>query len=337
MQVKVTTIIPTFQRAHLLDKAIRSVLDQTMPNLKVAVYDNASNDETGLVCSGFKDPRVIYHRHSENIGSAPNFQYGLERVDTPYFSFLSDDDILLPDFYKTGVEALERYPNAIFFAGASILITPQGKALSNAFSRLKREGLYTPAETPYEFIGKDFVPWTSILFRREVIDQFGLLDLAIKAFDTDFVLRALVRKPIVISKKPCALFLDNPASISSSNKTEFIWPSWQKMIDKICLDETLPFAHRMHIEKQLLIDRNKILFFIGIRALRSKNFDEAEKAGGLLADHCGEKFQGKALMLMSRWCQIPLMHPLFVFLLAVRRTVVHFIKHQQNKKYVPAL
>ena len=42
----ITTVIPTYRRPELLQRAIRSVLDQSYPHFKICVYDNASNDRT---------------------------------------------------------------------------------------------------------------------------------------------------------------------------------------------------------------------------------------------------------------------------------------------------
>src|SRR4051794_28458036 len=83
----ITAIIPTYRRPLLLRRAIRSVLDQTYPNLLVCVYDNASGDETASVVRALarEDPRVRYHCHPENIGMSANFAYAMERVETPYF------------------------------------------------------------------------------------------------------------------------------------------------------------------------------------------------------------------------------------------------------------
>src|ERR1700674_1455488 len=102
----ITTIIPTYRRPKFLRRAIRSVLNQSFMNFQVCVYDNASGDETPSVVDDIarSDRRVKYHCHPENIGAIRNFLYGMERVETPFFSFLSDDDFLLPDFYETALQ-----------------------------------------------------------------------------------------------------------------------------------------------------------------------------------------------------------------------------------------
>ena len=61
----ITTIIPTYRRPKLLQRAIRSVLNQTYPHFQVCIYDNASGDDTAAVVAEIAkgDPRVKYHCH----------------------------------------------------------------------------------------------------------------------------------------------------------------------------------------------------------------------------------------------------------------------------------
>jgi len=83
----ITTIIPTYRRPNLLRRAIISVLNQTYPNFQLCIYDNASGDETPEVVAEFAkhDSRIKYYCHPENIGALNNFNYGMERVNTPFF------------------------------------------------------------------------------------------------------------------------------------------------------------------------------------------------------------------------------------------------------------
>lgn len=84
----ITTIIPTYRRSQQLKQAIHSVLEQTYPHFQVCVYDNASGDDTASVVTEMAkaDPRIKYFCHKENIGAFNNFQFGLKRVETPFFS-----------------------------------------------------------------------------------------------------------------------------------------------------------------------------------------------------------------------------------------------------------
>lgn len=90
-----------------------SVLNQSYGDVVVCIYDNASGDETEEAARELVrlDGRVKYYRHQENIGSLNNMIFGMERVTTPYFNILCDDDLLMPAFLETAVgihEAAER-------------------------------------------------------------------------------------------------------------------------------------------------------------------------------------------------------------------------------------
>jgi glycosyltransferase involved in cell wall biosynthesis len=83
-----------------LRRAIESALAQEGVSSQICVYDNASGDETCEIVSAIarENPQVRYHCHPQNIGGLANFQYALSRIETPFFSLLSDDDVLLPGF-----------------------------------------------------------------------------------------------------------------------------------------------------------------------------------------------------------------------------------------------
>ncbi len=101
-----------------------SVLDQTRGNFVVQILDNASGDDTENVARELasRDARVRYHRHGENIGSLGNLIFGIERVTTEYFSVLSDDDLLMPDFYANGLRAHERANGLLAFVSERVVV-----------------------------------------------------------------------------------------------------------------------------------------------------------------------------------------------------------------------
>ena len=90
----VTVVIPTYNRARFLHRAIRSVMKQTMPRWKLLIVDDGSKDGTERVVRSYmrKDPRIRYVRLKKNRGVSYALNYALKRVDTPYFSQLDADD-----------------------------------------------------------------------------------------------------------------------------------------------------------------------------------------------------------------------------------------------------
>ena len=63
----VSIVLPTYNRAHLLGHAIRSVLAQTHRNLELIVVDDNSKDETPSVVRSFDDARIRYVRNDPNL------------------------------------------------------------------------------------------------------------------------------------------------------------------------------------------------------------------------------------------------------------------------------
>src|SRR5881296_3833899 len=166
---QITTVIPTFRRPRLLRRAVESVLAQTYPHLEVAVVDNASGDETSEVVADLarRDPRVRYSCHSENLGPVANFQAGMDSVTTPYFSFLCDDDLLLPDFYRHALECIRREPRAGFFCGQTVIYDSELGSHYVKPTRPWSNGLYEAGRTTARMVDAGFI-WTAVLFALEV-------------------------------------------------------------------------------------------------------------------------------------------------------------------------
>lgn len=113
--------IPTFNRAVGLERALRSALEQDYPNLVVHVSDNASTDGTQALCERIvaSDPRVVYERQGQNIGSTRNFLHVFHRAQGDMFLWLADDDWLDAGYVTAGVEALSRDRGAVVAAGVA--------------------------------------------------------------------------------------------------------------------------------------------------------------------------------------------------------------------------
>ena len=92
----VSVIIPTYNRAHLIGRAIRSVLNQTYQDFELIVVDDGSTDNTEEVVKGFNDGRIRYIRHDENRGGAAARNTGIKASQGEYIAFLDSDDEWLP-------------------------------------------------------------------------------------------------------------------------------------------------------------------------------------------------------------------------------------------------
>jgi glycosyltransferase involved in cell wall biosynthesis len=92
----ISVIIPTYNRADLIERAIASVIQQSYENLEIIVVDDASQDNTAEVVSRFCDRRVRYVCHQTNQGGSEARNTGINRSEGQYIAFLDSDDIWLP-------------------------------------------------------------------------------------------------------------------------------------------------------------------------------------------------------------------------------------------------
>jgi O-antigen biosynthesis protein len=101
----VSVVIPTFDRAHLLPRAVQSVLSQSYSNLEVIIVDDGSTDATAETVAATADPRVRYVRHERNRGAAAARNTGIRESRGDFVAFLDSDDEWLPDKIASQMDA----------------------------------------------------------------------------------------------------------------------------------------------------------------------------------------------------------------------------------------
>ena len=91
----VSVIIPTYNRAHFLERAINSVLGQTFTDFELIVADDGSNDSTPDVLKKFQDRLIGIHQEHAGVSAARNagIQHSIGRL----LAFLDSDDEWYPD------------------------------------------------------------------------------------------------------------------------------------------------------------------------------------------------------------------------------------------------
>lgn len=333
----ITTLIPTYQRPFMLKRAIQSVLHQTYPQFQVLVYDNASGDETASIVAELarSDSRVKYYCHPRNIDASPNFEYGMQRVDTPYFSILSDDDILLPDFYETVLAGFKKFPEAAFSACGVIDVTDRGQFLAISKTTVKEREIRVPSEGLFSMIS-DYINWTGILFRKEVISAIGGLDHSIKPIDYDFVLKAAARFPYTVAKKPGAIFIHHPQSYSGSCGLKLIWPSWLKIIENLKKEVSLE-----QVETMELLMKSKmrdLLTYSALQGVLKGNVDEILPIALLLKDLPDSSFKSNLIKMAALFCKKHIiLQKTFCFFAKYGYKTLKFIKNYPLQRHYASL
>lgn len=101
----VSVIIPTYNRAHIVENAIISVLNQTYPFVQLIIADDGSSDETDAIIS--KYPQVTYIKLPKNKGQASARNEGYIHARGHYIATLDSDDTWEPSFLETCVNLIK--------------------------------------------------------------------------------------------------------------------------------------------------------------------------------------------------------------------------------------
>jgi O-antigen biosynthesis protein len=105
----VSIIIPTYNRANLSARAIRSVLNQTFKDFELIIVDDGSTDNTKDMVEGFCkiDARVKYFRQENSGTPAGPLNNGIKNSQGEYIAFLDDDDEWLPSKLEKQIELFQ--------------------------------------------------------------------------------------------------------------------------------------------------------------------------------------------------------------------------------------
>jgi len=129
--------LPTYNGARWIEEAIESILEQSFKDFELIISDNASTDQTEIICRNIaaRDARVRYYRNNTNIGLYRNFDRVFKLSSGKYFKWAADSDFCLDGFFEKCVAALDTKENAVLaYPQAYLLLrNPDGEEVSKEY------------------------------------------------------------------------------------------------------------------------------------------------------------------------------------------------------------
>jgi glycosyltransferase involved in cell wall biosynthesis len=169
---RVSVIIPTYNRAQLVRRAIQSVLNQTYQDFEIIVVDDGSTDNTTEVVNSIGDERVRCIRHQVNKGASASRNTGIRAARGELIGFLDSDDEWLP-------EKLQRQVDKFDVASANVGLVYGGYVVIDDETK-KVIGQVHPEKRGYVFkeVLKASHPPNPLtpLIKKECFDKVGLFD-----------------------------------------------------------------------------------------------------------------------------------------------------------------
>lgn len=222
----VSVVIPTHNQCRFLSAAIESAFGQSLPHIEVVVIDSGSTDETGDVLDRYRD-RITFRREA-NIGPSKARNLGVSLAKGEVIVFLDGDDLLGPTCVEKRVGLLDANTDAEVVVGALRIVDA-------AVTALRTEGLPydTGARLDYEtMLATMYGPTCGLTVRKAAFEQLGGYDESLMiAEDSDFVIRASLRAPLVYDAEPLADYRQAGASLS---RRWILWyDCYRHMVDKL--------------------------------------------------------------------------------------------------------
>jgi glycosyltransferase involved in cell wall biosynthesis len=122
--------MPTFCRAHVIGDTIRGLLDGEWSDFELIVQDDGDGTDgthEAVVAAARGDRRVVYNRNAHKLGIPGNLNAAIMATRGELIAMCHDHDVYKPSFLRKMVEALERYPSALFVHCAIDTITQSGQ------------------------------------------------------------------------------------------------------------------------------------------------------------------------------------------------------------------
>lgn len=200
----VSIILPTYNRASLLPKSIKSILLQTFADFEIIVVDDGSTDNTEVIVKMFADKRIRYCKRFEHQGAASARNIGIKQASGTYIAFQDSDDIWLPDKLAKQMEVLQKADRdvGVVFTGYW-RITNNKKQYMPVHAATSDKAAKTVSELLFLFVATP-----TVLIKKECLEQSGMFDerlLRLQEWELWIRLAetyrfAYIHEPLVISR-----------------------------------------------------------------------------------------------------------------------------------------
>lgn len=220
----ISVVIPLYNKAPYIERAVRSVLNQTFQAFEIVVVNDGSSDDGTEIVRRMNDPRIrIIDQDNAGVSAARN--RGVAEAKGELIAFLDADDLWKPDHLESAVSLLQKYPKIKWYGSPAQLRSPTGKIIkrrrSKAISVCFRDK--QPIRNYFDVAGLGFLVNTdTMVIRRSVFDEIGGFDTnLVTGEDLDLWFRVALKYPsICYSKEPGAIYFQYENSLRLSTKEE---------------------------------------------------------------------------------------------------------------------
>jgi glycosyltransferase involved in cell wall biosynthesis len=212
---EVSVVLPCYNAASYLARALDSVLAQTDTDWGLCAVDDGSTDETANILEQYSND--VLHFRQPHAGQAAARNRGIRMSDSPYIAFLDADDYWLPNKLERQVAVLRQNPNVGLVC--SDCATLKEDKLAGAYfesATVPRTGKL------FERLAREcFIFTPTVVVRRKCLEDVGLFNESlVVSEDFDLWLRIAARWEIAVVPEVLAVRDTRPEGLSSTTRPE---------------------------------------------------------------------------------------------------------------------
>ena len=286
----VSICIPTYERPHVLLKALDSCFGQTYKNIEIVITDNSETNETLKLVQALNNKVIKYSKNTKNIGPIQNLKLAIDSAVGKYVKVLMDDDILFPTAVQEMVDRFEVMPQVGVVMAPMQIIDDSDRRINyrayllRKFSLIykyqRKSGIISGKKILHEFLTSQYpccVP-SGIMYRKECFDILGSIDVNMKfAVDVDICARFATAYDFYYINKPLSAWRYSELSHTVVNlhqkgqDTEIYYALTKKYITNPVVMSIFKNDDYKKITKQAYFFASKRAVLSIIAGLRSKN------------------------------------------------------------------
>ena len=204
----ISIIIPLYNKAESIARALDCVLAQTYQDFEVVVVDDGSTDDGAVVVEQYADSRIRLIRQ-ENAGVSVARNRGIAEAKGEYVAFLDADDEWMPEYLEAQYSLTLRYPQCDVFATNYIFRGFTGNKVATVLRKLPSKAQDFEMTNYFEVAYSSHPPlWTSaVIVRKQAINGIGGFPVGVKSGEDLLTwARLAVRYKIAYSVRPLAIY-----------------------------------------------------------------------------------------------------------------------------------
>lgn len=238
-------IIPIYNVEKTLKRCVDSILRQGLDNYEVLLIDDGSQDNSGKIADGMADNDRITVYHKVNGGPSDARNYGMDRAQGDYITFVDSDDEIAPDTFPELMKILCNHPEYDILEYSVKQIRPEYEVLSDF-----GEHVYHNATDWLRNKGLQHCWMCNKVFRREVIGKTRFATSLRRFEDMRFMGDMLVKNPtIATTSHGTYLYYQNDNGLVATSPSYIgLLKEQMNLINKLGLDTQKTEWHHLYMD-----------------------------------------------------------------------------------------